>query len=184
MMQCPVCKTKHLEPVELEDRLTAAGCGGCGGRWVSRQAYDRWLKGHGDTLPEKPFSEVSVEVGEVGEAKICPDCGRILLKYKAGHGLDFFVDHCGGCGGVWLDRNEWDALRERNLHDEIHRVFSTSWQAQVRGEAMREKLDAVYAARFGAETYGRLKETREWLHEHPQRLALLAFLSDEDPYRL
>ena len=64
------------------------------------------------TLDEKPFSDVTFEVKDVQGAKICPECGRILLKYKVGHGLDFFVDHCSGCGGIWLDKNEWNALKE------------------------------------------------------------------------
>ncbi|MCF7838076.1 MAG: zf-TFIIB domain-containing protein [Candidatus Marinimicrobia bacterium] len=92
-MQCPVCKTKRCAPVELEEHLKAASCETCGGHWISLRNYSVWLKQHGETLPEKPFPEVEFDVGDVREAKLCPDCKRILLKYKVGHGLDFFVDH-------------------------------------------------------------------------------------------
>ncbi|MBN1673434.1 MAG: zf-TFIIB domain-containing protein [Kiritimatiellae bacterium] len=183
-MQCPVCKTKRCSPVELEEGLRASACETCGGRWISHEDYSAWLKHHGATLPEKPFSEVEFDVGDVQEAKLCPDCQRILLKYKVGHGLDFFVDHCPGCGGVWLDRNEWQALQGKNLHDEIHRIFSTSWQRQVRGEQMAAKLDQAYARRFGQESYAKVKEVRQWIQEHPQKRALLAFLSDDNPYKI
>ena len=183
-MQCPVCKTKRCSPVELDQELKAASCETCGGHWISHQNYSTWLKHHGDTLPEKPFPEVEFDVDDVQEAKLCPNCEKILLKYKVGHGLHFFVDHCPGCGGVWLDRNEWQALQDRNLHDEIHKIFSTSWQSQVRGEQMASKLDQAYANRFGIESYAKAKEIRQWLQEHPQKQALLAFLSDENPFKI
>jgi len=166
----------------LEESLKAVACPECGGHWVSHANYAAWLEGHGETLPERPFSEITFDVEDVHEAKICPDCGKILLKYKVGHGLDFFVDHCSGCGGIWLDRNEWAALQEKNLHDELHKVFSTSWQSQVRGEQMHDRLDQAYANRFGADDYKRAKEVRQWLQDHPQKEALVAFISDENPY--
>ncbi len=183
-MQCPVCKTQRCSPVELEKNLKAASCQTCGGHWISNQNYSTWLKGHGDTLPEKPFSEVEVDVEDVKDAKLCPDCKRILLKYKVGHGLDFFVDHCPGCGGIWLDTNEWNALQDRNLHDEIHKMFSTAWQSQVRGDQMASKLDQVYTNRLGPESYEKAKEIRQWIQDNPQKQAILAFLSDDDPYKI
>jgi hypothetical protein len=36
--------------------------------------------------------------------------------------------------------------------------------------------------RFGDEDYARIKEIRAWLEQHPQRGALIAYLSDKDPY--
>lgn len=184
IMQCPVCKTKQCNPVDLEDNLKAVACDMCGGHWISNQNYSAWLDKHGETLPEKPFSEVEFDVADVKDAKICPDCGRILLKYKVGHGLNFFVEHCPGCGGIWLDANEWNALKERNLHDEIHKMFSTSRQSSVRVEQMAEKLDRVYANRFGADVYEKAKEIRQWLQDTPQKQAVLAFLADDDPYTI
>ncbi len=181
-MQCPVCKTQRCEMVDLTENLKAAACPECGGHWISHANYAAWLERHGETLPEKEFSEITFDVDDVAEAKICPDCGKILLKYKVGHGLDFFVDHCSGCGGIWLDRNEWAALQEKNLHDELHKVFSTSWQSQVRGEQMQSRLDQAYANRFGSDDYERAKEVRQWLQDHPQKQALTAFILDENPY--
>jgi Zn-finger nucleic acid-binding protein len=183
-MQCPVCKTKRCSPIELEENLKAASCETCGGHWISHQNYSAWIKRHGDTLPEKTFSEVEFDVEDVKEAKLCPDCKKILLKYKVGHGLDFFVDHCPGCGGIWLDTNEWNALQGKNLHDEIHKIFSTSWQNQVRGERMASKLDQVYSNRLGTESYEKAKEIRQWIQDNPQKGAILAFLSDDDPYKI
>jgi Zn-finger nucleic acid-binding protein len=183
-MQCPVCESVLNNTVELDENLQAAACEKCGGYWISNRNYTVWLDKHGPTLPEKEFSEIVFDVEDVQEAKICPECSRILLKYKVGHGLDFFVDHCPGCGGIWLDKNEWDALRDKNLHDEINKMFSTTWQKEVRGEQMAAKLEQVYRSRFGAKTYQLINEIREWLKDHPQKRAIMAFLQDDDPYKI
>ena len=183
-MNCPLCKTCQLEHVELEKNLKADYCKDCGGHWVSSGNYDSWLKQHGPTTPEKPFSEVSFDINDSEKAKICPQCGSLLLKHKVGHGLDFYLDHCVGCGGVWLDMNEWNALKDKNLHDEIHRIFSTAWQKQIRIEKMHDKLDIIYENRFGKEEYEKIKQTREWVQNNPQKLAVLAFLRDKDPYKV
>ncbi len=183
-MQCPVCKAKRCVPVELEEGLQATACQACGGHWISHNNYSAWLDNHGETIPEKPYSDVELNVKDVKEAKLCPDCGRILLKYKVGHSLDFFVDHCPGCGGIWLDSNEWAALQAINLHDEIHKIFSTSWQSQVRGEDMASKLDQVYSNSLGSDEYEKAKEVREWIQSLPQKGAILAFLCDDDPYKV
>lgn len=183
-MLCPVCKTKRCSTIELEENLKAASCEKCGGHWISRRNYSAWLKQHRETPLERPYSEIELDVDDVREVKICPECNRILMKYRVGQGLDFFVDHCPGCGGVWLDRNEWQALQNKNLHGEIHKIFSTTWQNQVRGDQMAAKLDRAYAKRFGEESYKKAKEFRQWIQGHPLKGALLAFISDENPYKI
>ncbi|MEJ2200378.1 MAG: hypothetical protein P8X63_05115 [Desulfuromonadaceae bacterium] len=39
-----------------------------------------------------------------------------------------------------------------------------------------------YRNKFGLEDYGKIKEIRAWLGEHPQGGRLLAYLMDKDPY--
>ncbi|MDA3873807.1 MAG: zf-TFIIB domain-containing protein [Kiritimatiellae bacterium] len=183
-MKCPACSTHLHSRHELHTGLSAVVCTECGGQWISNKNYRRWLSERSETLPEKPFVEIKFDALDTHSAKVCPECGKILLKYKVGHGLDFYVDHCSTCGGIWLDKNEWKALEAKHLHDEIHRIFSTSWQNEVRREHMAEKLDEVYRNRFGPEIYDRAKEIRDWLQTQPQQDALLAFLRDQDPYKI
>ncbi|MCC5850732.1 MAG: zf-TFIIB domain-containing protein, partial [Verrucomicrobia bacterium] len=143
-----------------------------------------WLEAHGETLPEKTDCEVDLDSNDPKHAKICPECGRILIKYKVGHGLRFFLDHCPGCGGVWLDNNEWEALLEKNLHDEIHKIFSSHWQSGVRENEMRKKFGQVYATRFGEDAYEKVKAFRDWLDTQDTRPEILAYLQAGDPYKL
>ncbi|MDA0321205.1 MAG: zf-TFIIB domain-containing protein [Verrucomicrobia bacterium] len=182
MTKCPVCKRQGMTRVATGDGLSVLACDACGGQWLSRKDYEAWLSAHGETLPEKAYSEVKFDIEDVHDAKVCPDCSRFLLKYRVGHGLDFYVDHCGSCGGVWLDKHEWNALKDKNLHDEIHRVFSTHWQADVRKEQMSDCLDSVYRSRFGEKDYEMARQVRSWIQASEDRDALIRFLADDDPY--
>jgi Zn-finger nucleic acid-binding protein len=181
-MKCPVCKNEELRAVRLELGLSAFTCDSCGGNWIPSLQYWNWLEQHGPTMPEKPAEGAAVVVSDRQQAKLCPDCQRIMLRYKVGHGLGFYVEQCGSCNGIWLDKQEWEALRGRNLHDEIHLIFTEPWQTEARLEEARERLDAIYAKQFGDE-YEEVKRIRRWLENHPNRQKVLAFLSDADPYK-
>lgn len=69
--------------------------------------YWKWLATLKGPIPERPPAEESVEVHHTKTGKLCPECTRILLPSKVGHGLDFRIDRCGNCGGMWFDANEW-----------------------------------------------------------------------------
>jgi Zn-finger nucleic acid-binding protein len=180
-MKCPICKKPRLKPHELEAGLPASTCRKCGGVWISAAQYWEWLKARGDTPPESPAVETPLPV-DVKQAKLCPDCGHILTRYKVWPNVDFFVDHCGHCKGVWFDRNEWDVVRSRNLHDDVHMFFTRQWQERLRAEETKKQFERIYQERFG-EDYAELKRVRAWIVQHPKRAELLAYLSDRDPYR-
>jgi Zn-finger nucleic acid-binding protein len=180
-MKCPACKTADLSPTSLEADLPAAACVVCEGNWISSSAYWAWLERHGPTLSEKPYEGSELSVSDRQEVKLCPECRRLMLRYRVGHGVEFSLDQCAGCNGIWLDRDEWAALKGRNLHDEIHLVFTAPWQSEVRREETRRRLDEIYARRFG-EDYEEIKRVKAWLDAHPDRSTVLAFFNDRDPY--
>ena len=183
-MKCAVCKTDTLQPVTLEAGLQAHVCSTCGGTWIVSSDYWAWREAHGPDLPEQPAAGAPQPVAETETARACPTCSHILLKFRVGHDVPFTLDHCGNCNGVWFDRQEWDMLRQRNLHDDLHSLFTTSWQRRVRQEEHRQVLERIYTERFGAEDYAELRRIRVWLDGHPQRSSLLAYLSERDPYKL
>ena len=175
-MKCPVCKTKRLTVVELDESLKADTCEECQGNWLSEKHYASWLQKHGDILPEKCATDTTIEINDVQTAKICPDCGHILLRYRVGHGTDFYIDRCSACGGIWLDKNEWDALKDRNLHDEINGVFSSDWQQNVRREETQQALELLYEKRLGAPDHQKATDIKEWIDGHSEKSMILAFL--------
>lgn len=175
-MRCPSCNAKRMSTVELPEGPRAFVCGKCNGHWIPTSSYQMWLDEKGTIEPEKSYTEVEPELHDSQGAKICPECGKFLLRYKVGHGLPFLIESCSGCGGVWLDEHEWDVLKNRNLHDEIHRVFSTAWQKQIREQDRSTRIEEAYLKRLGETDFQRLKDIQAWIHAHPQRQSILTYL--------
>ena len=184
-MNCPVCKYESLETTEIEPNLFAEVCGKCGGRWISSDNYHQWLKHHGEILPEIPTNEDGeMTIPEFEIARLCPRDGRILIKYKVGRSIPFKIDRCGNCGGVWLDANEWEILKSRNLHDELNHIFTEKWQEEVQSEQMSKNLENIYRDKFGADYYEKIKDFKAWIDQHEKRSEILAYLRDSNPLEL
>ena len=106
----------------------------------------------------------------------------IVRSADSGRGLDFTVDHCEGCKGIWLDRNEWEALKKRHLHDDLNSIFTSFWQTGAQREIRKKKLEEIYISRFGTEDYAEIKRIRWWLDTKTNKEELIAFLTDRDPF--
>lgn len=183
-MKCPVCKETALDPVILETNLRGSRCSECSGNWVRGNDYSDWLDSKPGTLPERLPSEDSStrQHTDVSKAKLCPSCSRIMTKYLVGKDMDFALENCGGCGGMWFDKHEWELLKERNLHDEVHSFFCNHYQKAVRKESSRKNMAQIFRDRLGDQDYEEIRRVRQWLEEHPQRDMLKAYLNDSDPY--
>src|SRR4051812_37421770 len=101
---CPSCRQPSLRPAQLEPLLSSHACASCGGQWLRGEAYFRWLD-HPDrsSAPGQLDATSAAEVHDSTRAMLCPECGKLLARFRVGHGLSFFIDHCSGCGGIWLD---------------------------------------------------------------------------------
>jgi Zn-finger nucleic acid-binding protein len=180
-MRCPVCESKNLEPVRLTDGPKVGQCVQCGGQWIGALDYREWIERHGSEVTPQPYEEVRLDARDTHRAIFCPECHHMLTKYHVGHGIDFLIDHCGQCNGIWLDGREWEALRARRLHDEIQSIFTTRWQSEARREEYQRLVRRRYQARFG-DDLDELLRIRRWIDAHPKRTELLAFLNDPDPH--
>ena len=182
VLNCPVCETSELVSTDLESNLTSFKCPDCGGNWIRGAEYWKWLEEHGPNLPERNDQDSGLSLAEPGRHVDCPECRFRMVRYLVGHGFNFTLDQCGGCKGIWLDRNEWEALKERNLHDDVHAMFTAFWQAEAQKERRRKHLEEIYITRFGADDYLESTKIRAWLSARTNRQELLAYLTDHDPF--
>ena len=178
-MNCPVCKVTTLEAEELEPGLHDQRCRQCGGRWIDGARYLAWVEAQGQQLADKPAEEgVELPVAESGKAKLCPQCGRLLTRAKVGRGAAFHLERCATCGGIWTDANEWEVLKSRNMHDNLHFVFSAAWQAEVMRQERASAREKLLRTKLGAEDLAEIQRVRAWLDGHPRRAELYAVLLD------
>lgn len=177
-MKCPVCKTEELDFSPLESNLTSRHCDKCGGNWIPSFEYWKWRERHKEGLPETPAGHTTPPnpVTSALIAKLCPECNKILIKYRVGHGANFSLDQCGNCGGVWFDKDEWEALKARDLHEDVYLIFTAPWQDQVRGQESRRAQEELYRKKFGDEGFNEIQRMKAWIDAHPRKQEILAYL--------
>ncbi len=179
-MQCPVCKVHSLEQHLLEENFTALACRQCAGYWIAGAPYWNWLENGAPDLPEKsPEQGLALAVTESGDAKLCPTCGRLLIRYKVGHGTTFHVERCGQCAGMWFHANAWEILRSRNLHRHIHLVSSDGWRAAVETDERQAAFEQIMLQKLGPADLDEIRRIKAWIDRHPRRNELHAFLMNQ-----
>ena len=176
LQKCPVCRGAVLKATELQPNLAASNCQVCGGVWIPGAAYWAWLDTPDGKGPHTTSSDVVDEAHDVLKAKLCPDCGKILRRFKVGRGLPLTIDRCAGCEGVWFDAREWDALRAAGLHTQVHLIVSPKWQAQVAEEERRQLHEERLLAKLGPQDLAEIKRIKSWIDAHPKRSELYALL--------
>jgi Zn-finger nucleic acid-binding protein len=181
-MNCPVCKTTELESTELDERLSSFHCPNCGGNFIRGAEYWKWLEERDTPLAERLYETEGLSLAEPGLPIDCPECRIRMVKYLVGRNLSFTLDHCEGCRGTWLDRNEWEALKKRNLHDDLDTIFTSFWQTEAQRNARKKRMEEIYIGRFGEDDYSEIKRIRFWLDTKMNREELLAFLTDREPF--
>lgn len=180
-MKCLMCEDSKLQREEIDKNLYGFVCDDCGGIWIHAKAYWKWIKGNGHLLKEKPQSETAdLKVTESSEIKICIDCHHFLTRRKIGHGIKFHIDRCGCCGGIWLDKNEWEVLKSRNLHDEIHFMFSTNWQNEVLHAEQTKSYEEEIERILGHDHFLKVKKFKHWLYQSSHKNVIFAYLKDKD----
>ncbi|WP_010243538.1 TFIIB-type zinc ribbon-containing protein [Acetivibrio cellulolyticus] len=191
-MKCPVCRTISLDEKTNESGLKVYSCSECKGIWVRFDDYVNWKsKEENEHLFEAGVSNVAGNEAndympeyDSKKANLCPDCGRILIKYRVSSDIIFNVDHCGCCNGVWLDKNEWAVLVENKLHKKMNDFFTAPWQNRLKEEMTKSRFAELYKKKFGEESYNKLKEIKEWMNESELKNEMLAYLTDDDPYKI
>jgi Zn-finger nucleic acid-binding protein len=174
-MKCPVCKDVVLEEHELEADLPSWQCRECNGHWLEGERYHSWL----EKQPREGHTTqaaVDLPVRESEAAKLCPKCGRFLGRFNVGHGLEFRLDRCGHCGGIWFDANEWETLKARGLHERVHFVFSAAWQAEFVRQEHDKTMEKLLIERLGEGDLAEVRRIKAWIEGHPRRAELYAFL--------
>ncbi len=135
--------------------------------------YQTWL----ESGSEVTSAVVHKSVEDNTQATFCPDCSKLMRKTNVGHDLNFYVDQCPSCQGVWLDPNEWTHLKSRNLHTQVHQMPSAAWQKQSRQQRFRKAVQQVYASKFSSTDYSEAQRIKNWLERHPQKQELLSFFT-------
>ena len=176
-MHSPLYPDTTMQPREIEPGLKVYECPRSGGLWIPFQAYLTWKEQYPQAAPAAgPAPAVPDDSKQ--RALICPESGRLLLRYRVGHGLQFHLDRSPATGGVWLDKGEWEALRSKGLHVALNLIFTASYQRQVRTTEYTQNLTETFENRIGAVDFAKVTDFGAWLVRHPQRRDICCYLLD------
>lgn len=188
-MKSPLHPEVDLIEHELEPGLKSWQCPISKGHWIQAPAYWQWhsqqtpIRSHTDDN-RKEFSPINHNTTDDGPhnenraALLCPESHCLLVRYRVGEGLSFFVDRSPSTGGIWLDPGEWEALKKRGLHATLHMIFSSSYQRRV---SVREAENSINArlfnelSRMDADT---LQSFAQWLSTQPNKRRIVAWLHE------
>jgi Zn-finger nucleic acid-binding protein len=166
-----------MELKEIEPGLSAYVCPKSEGVWIPLQSYLTWREQHkGEQNPQPSGCIPELADDSKRPALICPESGRLLIRYRVGRGLNFHVDLSPITGGVWLDKGEWEALKSKGLHSELNFIFTASYQRQIRNADYEETLDRTFGARIGTEDFQKVTAFKSWLAAHPKRRDICCYL--------
>jgi len=88
---------------------------------------------------------------------------KCKITAQSSHRIDYSVS----AGGIWLDKGEWQLLKNEGLAGHLNTLVTQSWQNKVRDQTTRDNFGDMYLQQFGEETYQKIQDMREWLAEDP-----------------
>ena len=178
-MKCTACKKGILSPSFIDGLFRAHTCTECGGNWILIEDYVTWQERN----PEFQFSaDVTYEVEDSVTALICPVTGTIMRKFRLTAKNSHRIDYSSSVGGVWLDKGEWELLKQEGLAGSLNAMLTAHWQKNIRLDSAKENFAAIYEDKFGQESYTKVRDFREWLNNQACKADLRAYILAENPY--
>ncbi len=188
-MKSPVEPHPRMEKIQLEEGLNAFLCPASQGLWIPADSYWRWQenleplpRSERRPLPTPMLDEYSGDEDEEDSprrtrpALLCPESGALLVRYRAGTGLNIHIEHSPITGGVWLDHGEWDILKAAGLHHELHIIFSSAYQHKISRTETRARMEELFENRLGEEDARKVRMFAEFLENHEHKPEIIAYL--------
>lgn len=171
-MNCPQCKGYRLEPKELELGLLGAGCIKCEGVLLPLMNYRYWL----DQNPAVDQTVQDIVVEDSGDIKACPKCSRFMTRFQVGADTANRIDMCTGCDEAWLDKGEWELLKQLDYHGQLPKIFTDAWQRNIRLKKQENTQKERFRELLGEHDFDKVDVFKQWLDQHPDKSQIKLFL--------
>lgn len=184
-MQSPKARTVTLEEATLEPGLSVMQCPQTAGVWIDRQVYETWRSQQPpndldlDELAQRLAQIEFAPPPEDMKASLCPESGRILIRARVDTPQPFYIERSPENGGIWLDRGEWEILKQVGLHTQLDRLFSADWQTQLRAQSQADRQRTATIEKLGAPLAQKVFELAEELQKHPNGDFGVAYLMQQ-----
>lgn len=125
-MKCPSCGIGKLESSYFDGLFACQWCSKCDGELILLRDLKKWQEQH----PESEFT-VSAEVEmisvDTAKAMVCPLRGGLMTKYRISADTQHRLDLSPTVNAVWLDKGEWNLIKEKGLATKLSDIFTDHW---------------------------------------------------------
>lgn len=171
-MNCPKCEGYHLKPKRLENGLVTLSCDNCHGSLLSIVQFIQWKEAQ-NTFPIQ--SDSIVEVDESSGLLNCPKCCGFMTKYKICEQTHNRLDLCFRCYETWIDSGEWQLLQQLDLHQQLEKIFTETWQNHLVQNIVEENSKKRVKKHFG-EAFSRINAFKLWLDSYEKKNDVIDYL--------
>ena len=179
-MKCTSCGKGNLRPSYLEPQLPCYSCPNCEGSLLMLSDFLRWKESNENH--KLTVNTISVEAEETSKAMICPKTGGLMTKYKISKDSEHRLDLSPSINAVWIDKGEWELLKDKGLALSINSIFTDHWQEEIRSGESSDIMAALYQRKFG-EHYKDIQAFRKLITDKHFKSQVIAYLMAEDPYK-
>lgn len=183
-MNCQVCKKGQFEFKEIHNNLKAKECNSCNGIWISYSNYNKYLELNPPMIEDINFAnlEPCSNDNDSLDAKICYDCGAILVKTMVGFDINFYVDRCPSCHGIWLDNGEWDKLSKNHIENLINFFFTDYWKNRIFDYNKEKRWKQLLQREVGSGNLLKIFDFIDWLKKQDKKENIIAYINKEVLY--
>jgi len=184
--RCPKCRNVDLVQAQgalakLAAAERALTCPNCRGYFLPHQIVEHWQTEPFVELNEDEPTTMRPELDK--RTGLCPMGHGILVRARVDSDPVFYLERCGFCHGVWLDRGEWPQLAASLYLDHLDDLWDPAWQKRRRTEKLQRELDRALLDHLGETLYQDLTSVVERLKEHPSRAQAIAWITEHlDPH--
>ena len=75
------------------------------------------------------------------------------------------------------------SCKNKGLHDDLQKVFSSEWQKNIRKQDLNTAIEAAYRSKFGDDAYGKAVEFKKWLASQKNMELILVYLGEKWRFR-
>jgi Zn-finger nucleic acid-binding protein len=181
-MKCSSCKVGDLQASKLEGLFASHTCNHCGGDLILLGDFMQWQKLNPGTDLHSHAS-IDVVTPETSKAMICPLSGTIMTKYRITADTEHRLDLSPTINAVWLDKGEWDLLKQKGLATKLNNIFTDHWQREVHEDEASEILNDLHVKMFG-EHFDDIKRFKKMLEKMKNSREVIAYLLADEPHSI
>ena len=88
--------------------------------------------------------DINVEVetidnNETKKAMLCTESSAIMTKFYIFSDIEHKLDWSEK--GIWLDKGEWELLKEKGVADKLNQIFTDEYQKSIREEKAKNTFE-------------------------------------------